>query len=547
MKSQNATATLGNITSCAGETVLVPIDVMDFNDVGAMTFYIGYDTNTAEFLSIQNVNPAIPGWISANASNGQVGIAYTYTEPFFITGEKLFDLSFTYFGDSTSLTFNSGTEIATTMLEIIPLDTYPGSLANSILITGQPENVQSYPDNDVTFGVSSTGDINFQWQENSGNGWINLQNNNTYSGVTTDTLTISDVTLDFNGNTYRCELSAGECTELTDIALLEVADAFPVATLGLTSSCPENEILEPMLVGDFFDVIEFNFNIAFNTDLLVFQSLENIYPGLNSGSFTISPLEDPAGISIHWTGSVPVSIANGTLFDLNFYYLAQNQNISFATGTFVLNSSSNPVNITLNDGEILQYAIPVFIAQPEDETVMELEDAFFEVVATGADQYHWMISTDSGGSWTDLSNTPPYFNTQTAMLKISPATYDMDGNVFACRINSEYCNINSTSAVLSVDTLTGIAESGQKVNLKVSPVPFRNSVKVDLQSFNSVKAIRIVSLQGINCFTYTLYNIYTEIANLDLSSLTEGVYILKVDGTINGQEVSAQRLIYKAY
>ena len=51
MKSQNATATLGNITSCAGENVLVPLDVTNFNDVGAMTIYIGYDTNAAEFLS----------------------------------------------------------------------------------------------------------------------------------------------------------------------------------------------------------------------------------------------------------------------------------------------------------------------------------------------------------------------------------------------------------------------------------------------------------------------------------------------------------------
>ncbi len=83
MKSQNATATIGNITSCAGDTVLAPVDVTNFIDVGAMTIYIGYDTNAAEFLSLQNINSAIPGGISFNAVNGQLGIAYSNPNPFY--------------------------------------------------------------------------------------------------------------------------------------------------------------------------------------------------------------------------------------------------------------------------------------------------------------------------------------------------------------------------------------------------------------------------------------------------------------------------------
>ena len=232
MKSQNATATLENELSCSGDTVLVAMDVTDFIDVAAMTIYVGYDTNQAEFLSLQNINPAITGFLSANAANGQVGIAYSSVNSFTLTSGKLFDLRFGFSGDSTLLPFNPGTEIANSNLELIPLDTYPGSISNGMSIIDQPDSVQAYPDNDVMFFVTATGNITYQWQENTGNGWNNLQNNSTYSGVNSDTLNIYDVPLSFDGFTYRCLLSAGNCSDTTQVALLEVAVAYPSALLG---------------------------------------------------------------------------------------------------------------------------------------------------------------------------------------------------------------------------------------------------------------------------------------------------------------------------
>ncbi len=79
----------------------------------------------------------------------------------------------------------------------------------------------------MIFRVTSLGIPDYQWQENTGSGWNDLQNNQIYSGVNNDTLTIYDVPLSFNGYTYRCLLSAGNCTVISDTALLEVALAFP--------------------------------------------------------------------------------------------------------------------------------------------------------------------------------------------------------------------------------------------------------------------------------------------------------------------------------
>ncbi|MCK9401042.1 MAG: cohesin domain-containing protein [Bacteroidales bacterium] len=547
MKSQNATATIGNVTSCAGDTVLAPVDVTNFIDVGAMTIYIGYDTNAAEFLSLQNINSAIPGGISYNASNGQLGIAYSNINSFTITSGKLFDLRFSFLGDSTLLPFNPGTEIANSNLEIIPLDTFPGSIKNSIRLISQPDSVKSYPDNDVIFRVTSLGNPDYQWQENTGSGWIDLQNDQTYSGVNNDTLTVHDVPLSYDGYTYRCVLSAGNCTEITDVALLEVALAFPAATLGLVSSCPANEVFEPLFVGDFLDVIEFTFNISFDTAYLAFQGLQNIHPDLLPGNLTTSPLPDPPGVVIHWNNSNPVSITSGKLFDLNFSYESQDHTLAFETGSEVLNSSFNPIDITLTDGHINQHAIPEITAQPQNDTVMEGQDVFFIVDALGTEEYIWQFSTDGGNSWTYLTDTPPYYNTHTAALTISPAIFGMNEYQFGCRLDNEYCMVYSVAATLVVDTLNYIGNPGGIGILQVHPVPFRDNIHISLPGDYHCTLVSVYDARGMMlCFFKINQNQgHSQDLELDLAALSEGLYFLRFEGTRDGKTAMEQRKILK--
>jgi len=547
MKSQNATATIGNVTSCAGDTVLAPVDVTNFIDVGAMTIYIGYDTNAAEFLSLQNINAAIPGGISYNASNGQVGIAYSNINSFTITSGKLFDLRFSFLGDSTLLPFNPGTEIANSNLETIPLDTYPGNIKNSIRLINQPDSVQSYPDNDVIFRVTSLGNPDYQWQENTGSGWIDLQNNQNYSGVNNDTLTVHDVPLSFDGYIYRCVLSAGNCTDISDVALLEVALAFPAATLGLVASCPENEVFEPLFVGDFLDVIEFTFNISFDTAYLAFQGLQNIHPDILPGNLITSPMLDPPGVIIHWDYSDPVSITSGKLFDLNFSYESQNHTLAFEAGSEVLNSSFNHINITLTNGHINQRAIPQITTQPQNDTVMEGQDAFFTVDALGTDEYIWRISTDGGNSWTYLSDAIPYYNTHTSSLTISPAVYSMNEYQYSCRLDNEYCTVYSTAATLVVDTLTYIGTHDDNGILKVYPVPFRDNIYISLPGDYRCTLISVYDVRGMMLCSFKVNQNqgHSKDLELDLTALSEGLYFLRFAGAHDGKAALEVRKILK--
>jgi len=546
MKSQNATATLGNIISCPGQSVLVPMDVTGFFEVGAMTFFIGFDTNAVAFLSVENINPAIPSWIIANANNGQIALAYSSMTPFDIDGEKLFDLSFSYLSDSTDLIFLSGTEIANINLEVIPLDTYSGGINNSIQIVDQPDNVQAYPDNDVSFNLTVVGTTDFQWQENSGSGWTDLQNNSTYSGVTTNTLFIHDVTLDFNGNNYRCEVTADECTVISDTALLEVAEAYPVASLGFLSSCPDIIIYEPLSVGDFFDVIEFTFNISFNPGSISFVDLTNINPDILSGTLTTMPITTPPGVSIHWEDSEPVSITTGKLFDLIFDYSSGSQAVTFETGSTVINSSSNPIDITFNDGGVEPFAVPVIIDQPDNDTVNEFESAAFTTEVTGADNYRWMVSTDEGLSWSDLRNTPPYFNVNTGTLSINPVAYSFNGNLYKCRVNNTECMVYSDAALLTVDTLTIIKEQTEKLNINIFPVPFINVIQISLSSNGIIDHVNVFNAQGNLMDSYIIkMEVRKGPINIDLSSLIEGVYFIEIVGEINGRSAFETKKIIK--
>jgi hypothetical protein len=538
MKSQNATATIGNVFSCAGDTMLAPVDVTDFINVGAMTIYIGYDTSAAEFLSLQNINSAIPGGISCNASNGQVGIVYSNPNSFTITSGKLFDLRFRFPGDSTALPFNPGTEIADPNLETIPLDTYAGSIKISIELINQPDSVQSYPDNDVIFRVTSLGIPDYQWQENRGSGFSDLQNNQIYTGVDNDTLTVHDVSLSYNGYTYRCVLSAGNCTVISDTALLEVALAFPSATLGLTNSCPEYEVLEPLFVGDFLDIVEFTFNISFDTDNLTFQDLLNVHPDILPGNLTTSPLTDPPGVIIHWEYSNPVSISSGKLFDLEFSYKSGNQILIFETGTEVLNSSFNPVDITLTNGHINQHAVPLISLQPQNDTVLESHEAVFTVEALGTDEYIWQLSTDGGSSWNYLSDGIPYYNTHTSSLTISPADYSMNEYQYSCRLDNQYCAVYSEAATLIVDTLTYISANDFSRILQVHPVPFRDYLHISVPVDYHCTLVGIYDNKGILLYSFNVNQNPGDSKDLefDLRTLTAGMYFLKCMGMHNGQE-----------
>jgi len=75
-----------------------------------------------------------------------------------------------------------------------------------ISINSQPANVSVSSGANATFSVSATGvgTLTYQWQVNTGSGFTNITNNSVYSGATTSTLGVTNVTSAIAGNQYQC-------------------------------------------------------------------------------------------------------------------------------------------------------------------------------------------------------------------------------------------------------------------------------------------------------------------------------------------------------
>lgn len=78
-------------------------------------------------------------------------------------------------------------------------------------ISSSPNSQTICAGSNVSFSTTATGTgITYQWQVNTGAGYVNVTNTGVYSGATTSTLTITGATVAFNGYQYQCVVS-GTC------------------------------------------------------------------------------------------------------------------------------------------------------------------------------------------------------------------------------------------------------------------------------------------------------------------------------------------------
>lgn len=90
-------------------------------------------------------------------------------------------------------------------------------------IVTNPPNTATIVLGTIQLSASSTSTFPLcQWQYDSSGIFVNLANNNTYSGVTTSTLTINNATLGLNGEQYRCVFTSGYCQATTNPATLSI-------------------------------------------------------------------------------------------------------------------------------------------------------------------------------------------------------------------------------------------------------------------------------------------------------------------------------------
>lgn len=103
-------------------------------------------------------------------------------------------------------TFSSGSTVVYALVksgDCSKIATINLSVTLTPTITTQPINKLVCIGGSTSFSVTSMNEIGYQWQVNMGSGFVDLVNDATYSGVTSNTLKITNATKSLNGYSYK--------------------------------------------------------------------------------------------------------------------------------------------------------------------------------------------------------------------------------------------------------------------------------------------------------------------------------------------------------
>ncbi|MBI3141325.1 MAG: immunoglobulin domain-containing protein, partial [Bacteroidetes bacterium] len=376
------------------------------------------------------------------------------------------------------------------------------STISNVSISAQPSAVTTCVDGDPTFTVAASGGtISYQWQEDDGSGYANLANGGIYSGVTTFTLTLTDVTASMDDYTYRCRVSSTCGSDVTsndaqlDVDIAPVVTANPsdatkcasdaasftvTAAIGtnltyqwqeddgsgfsnlsnggiysgaLTATLSLSSVSAGMNGYDYRCVVtntgcgsatSASANLAVNSPPAITTQPTDITvcEGSNTG---FSVTATGAGLTYQWQenkGSGFSAISNGGVYggatSANLTFTGVTSSMTGYVYRCVVTGTCNP-SVTSDEIDLTVQTIPSVTVDPVDDAVCAGGNGGFTVTATGSSlTYQWQ--EDDGGGYADLSNGGIYSGATTASLALTGATAGMDGYTYRCVVDNSECS-----------------------------------------------------------------------------------------------------------
>ncbi|NJB70643.1 hypothetical protein GGR42_001105 [Saonia flava] len=187
---------------------------------------------------------------------------------------------------------------------------------------------------------------------------------------------------------------------------------------------------------------------------------------------------DPGAVTVFCTGDVPTS--DITVVTDEADNCTVNPVVTFIGD--VSDGGTNPEIITRtyritddagNTTDVTQTITisPVTITgQPTDQSIIAGNNGVFSATVANADTYQWQVSTNGGGSFSNLSDGTEYSNTQSASLTVNSADIDKNGYIFRV-IASNTGGVSCTPITSSEVTLTISVETvitNRKITYRVN-------------------------------------------------------------------------------
>jgi extracellular elastinolytic metalloproteinase len=292
-----------------------------------------------------------------------------------------------------------------------------------ISITLQPANTPACAGGNATFTVTATGSaLTYKWQvsTDNGNSWSDV-----VPAATTNTLTLTAVTVSMNNNQYRCIVTGtGSCStgSVTSSAATLTVNSAPAFT-----AQPANAII---CAGGNTSFVSAATGAGLNYQWQISTTgCAGAYTNIAAGA-------PYSGVT---TNTLVITGATAGMNNASYRLVV--------TGTCSPAANSNCATLTVGS--------PATVAtQPSNAVVCANSTATFTASGSGTGPiYQWQLSTDGGASWNNLSNTAPYSGVTTGTLTVNPVTTAMTNNRYRLVVSNAVCTTpaNSNAAVLTVN------------------------------------------------------------------------------------------------
>jgi hypothetical protein len=224
--------------------------------------------------------------------------------------------------------------------------------------------------------------------------------------------------------------------------------------VGSQTVCP-GTLEVPVVVTNCNGVSAISLALSFNSQVLTYQTYQNLHPALNNGLLIINQASSKVFIS--WANTNPANIGNDTLVKLVFNTVPGTSGLNWDTQTpgncEYSNVSGLALPATFVNGTISVNAPPEIISSPSDVSLITGQGASFHVDATGtALFYEWQISIDTGLVWNNIISGMGYTGFNSATLNIASVTLLQNGYQYRCKVSGT-CPVPvfSEAALLTVN------------------------------------------------------------------------------------------------
>jgi PKD repeat protein len=140
-------------------------------------------------------------------------------------------------GTNSSQNAGRGNDGSLQKITNLTMPTAKDTINRAFAITTQPKAISTCEGDTAKLNIKSLGlNLKYQWQVNTGSGFVPLTEGATYKGVTTQNLAVVKANSDLNANSYRCVVSSG-CgvpREINSNATTLIIKPLPVPTFTYT-------------------------------------------------------------------------------------------------------------------------------------------------------------------------------------------------------------------------------------------------------------------------------------------------------------------------